>query len=676
MNLLKNIRLSTKISMGYGLVLLLMVVIAGVIYFGVTSIVNASRWVNHTYEVIRTAESVGAAMIDMETGQRGFMVTGQDEYLEPYHAGKQRILELLKKGRTLTSDNAEQGPRWDKVRELQSKWLSETAEVEIETRRQVEKGFESNANFDRISARTVGKQIFDDIRSILKNLDDQFTLSNRPQGNQLITLVTLDLVNMETGQRGFLLTGKEESLEPWVAGQRSLDNHLKQLNQVISGTRVSSSDIQNLKTRVQNWVDQAAQPEIDARREVNQHPLTMTDIKKMMQEGKGKFYMDTIRGLLKEIVDAEEVLIEVRFDDQQSSSNFVIATAIIGTLIAILFSAAIAAVIVRGISGPIALINRRLEEVAQGDLTQRIDIDTQDELGQLSRYLNAFVAQLQNTIQEIVHSSSELTSSASQVKSATSDSAQKLGQQADETVLVATSVNQMTQAIEEVARSTELANSSASQANDRTVEGNALVQETLKAIQALTNDVDSSSKVLGDLKSHSENIGTVLDVIKNIAEQTNLLALNAAIEAARAGEQGRGFAVVADEVRTLAKRTQDSTSEIETIITDLQAGSEKAVSVMEQSRSKSFETLEKAEKTGEFLSSINDAISKVLDMNTQISTAAQQQAAVTQDVNRSVANIETISKSTVNSAHTTQKIGEGVAQLSGDLQQLVRKFKV
>lgn len=455
-----------------------------------------------------------------------------------------------------------------------------------------------------------------------------------------------------------------------------MKTHISQLNQVIQGTSISVEDIQRLNMRISDWLKQAAEPEINARRDVNNYKLGMDDIKTMMRDGKGKFYMDTIRREIKDVVKAEETLIITRAESQQASSSFVISFTILGTLFAIAFSLFVAFFIIRGISAPINLINKRLRYVTNGDLTKRINLKSKNELGELSGYLDEFLSQLQTTIQEITESTCQLATSASQVKSATSESSVQLNNQADETIQVATAINQMAASIDEVARSTEAANESASIANSRAVEGNSLVQETLSSVKNLTDDVDSSAQVLAELKSHSEKIGTVLDVIKGIAEQTNLLALNAAIEAARAGEQGRGFAVVADEVRTLAKRTQDSTSEIEAIISDLQLRSEEAVTVMEQSRNKSAGTREKAEQMGTFLASINESISMVLDMNTQISTAAQQQSAVTQDVNRGIVNIEEISKTSASNAKETKKNGENLANLSDNLQNLVAKFKV
>jgi methyl-accepting chemotaxis protein len=217
-----------------------------------------------------------------------------------------------------------------------------------------------------------------------------------------------------------------------------------------------------------------------------------------------------------------------------------------------------------------------------------------------------------------VSSAKQLATAAEEMTVVSSQSSKGLLRQNNETIQVATAVNEMSSVVEKVTRNTENANIAASNANNELKAGKVLVDETLTSIRTLSVDVENSADALDRLKVHSESIGTMLDVIKNIAAQTNLLALNAAIEAARAGEPRRGFAVVADEVRTLAKRTQDSTSEIENIITKLQSGAEEAVSVMESSRSKSSISLQKAGQDGEFLSSISSTINTILDMSTQL----------------------------------------------------------
>jgi methyl-accepting chemotaxis protein len=676
-NFLRNMKLGKKIYAGYIIILILMTSVSVVVYSSITSIIDASKWVNHTYVVIRTGEDVAGAMVDMETGQRGFMVTGIDEYLEPYNDGIVRFDRLIKKGKELTSDNTAQVERWRKVAELKTEWVQEVAQTEIKARRQVTLGASATANFKTISARTVGKDIFDGIRGVLANLEAKFLQASSTQGAHLITLLTLDLVNMETGQRGFLLTGKEESLEPYNGGQISFQQNIEKLGSVMKGTTVTREETIELQSRVNNWLSQAAQPEIDARREMNRFSTSIDDIAIMMEQGKGKLLMDTIRARIREIVAEEEKLIIVRGDQQTASSAIGIGVTIIGTLIAIAISSTIAFFIVRGIMQPINATNTILKNITeQGDLTKRVAITSGDEIGEMGEYFNAFVSKLQGIIREIVESATQLSVAAEQMSKVAADTNEGLNRQNSETVQVATAMTEMAATVDEIARNSQNGSDAASSSDREAKSGNQAVSITIKTINELAGDVENSAMILENLKGDSENISAVLDVIKNIADQTNLLALNAAIEAARAGEQGRGFAVVADEVRTLAQRTQNSTSEIENLISALQKGAESAVNAMEQNRTKAAETVEQAAQAGEFLESITQGVSTILDMNSQIAVSSEEQAAVAQEINRSIVSIQSISDETSVGATQTSESSKEVTILGTRLRNLVEQFRV
>jgi len=256
------------------------------------------------------------------------------------------------------------------------------------------------------------------------------------------------------------------------------------------------------------------------------------------------------------------------------------------------------------------------------------------------------------------------------------DSATNIDNQRRETEQVATAMNEMAATVQEVARNASEAAGAASHADNEAGAGRAVVRETTASIENLAHEVESAAQVVQQLANDSESIGAVLDVIKGIAEQTNLLALNAAIEAARAGEQGRGFAVVADEVRTLASRTQDSTKEIEGMIEQLQNGARNAVEVMENGREKARTGVDQTKQAVQALDAITKAVATINQMNTQIASAAEQQRATTEEMNRNIININQIAEQTATSAIQTTTASDELARLSAQLQSLVNQFKL
>jgi len=356
----------------------------------------------------------------------------------------------------------------------------------------------------------------------------------------------------------------------------------------------------------------------------------------------------------------------------QRNETFVIG--LFALLIGIFFSF----ILTRTISKPICDVVVALNDIAagDGDLTQRLNEDGNNELARLGRAFNIFAEKIRGVIIDVTHSTETLSLSADEMSSIAQSTRMSVDQQKSGVEQVAAAINEMSASVQEVATNTSDAAHSAMEADDQAKHINIIVDDTIKSVSKLASEVERIGSVINELQNQTQNIDTVLDVIKGIAEQTNLLALNAAIEAARAGEQGRGFAVVADEVRTLASRTQDSTQEIQEIIESLQSGANSAVDAMKTGREEAEVTLQKAGEAGSSLVNITRAIESISAMNTQIATSAQEQSSVANDINQNISSISVLADQSAEGVTNSQNVSGKLSTLSNHLHSLVSQFKV
>ncbi|WP_445648612.1 methyl-accepting chemotaxis protein [Pseudomonas idahonensis] len=359
-------------------------------------------------------------------------------------------------------------------------------------------------------------------------------------------------------------------------------------------------------------------------------------------------------------------------EQYSSAFNLVVALLVLATGLTLLF----AWLLTRSITVPIANALSAAEEIAEGNLTRPIKVDGNDEAGRLLRAMAKMQEKLRDTLQRISGSATQLASAAEELNCVTEESARGLTQQNNEIEQAATAVNEMTSAVEEVARNAVSTSEASKNATASAGDGRDLVQETVSAIERMSSDVQGTASLIGDLANESRDIGKVLDVIRGLADQTNLLALNAAIEAARAGEAGRGFAVVADEVRALAHRTQQSTSEIERMIGSIQSGTEHAVDSMRNSTERAESTLNIARGAGLSLDTINSAIIEINERNLVIASAAEEQAQVAREVDRNLVNIRDLSVQSATGANQTSAASNELSRLAVDLNSMVARFSL
>ncbi|MGG5873395.1 methyl-accepting chemotaxis protein [Pseudomonas peli] len=344
--------------------------------------------------------------------------------------------------------------------------------------------------------------------------------------------------------------------------------------------------------------------------------------------------------------------------------------------LALVLTVILALMLTRSIVAPLTEAVRVAEVVASGNLTQSIDVQGSDEPARLLGALKSMQQSLRNTIQNISDSSTQLASASEELSAVTEDSTRGLHQQNNEIEQAATAVNEMTSAVEEVARNAVSTSEASSESNRTAQHGREQVRQTVESISHLADDVTHTATEVEQLAGQVRDISKVLDVIRSIAEQTNLLALNAAIEAARAGEAGRGFAVVADEVRALAHRTQQSTREIEQMVSGIQQGTDKAVNAMQNSNTRARSTLDIAKAAGQALDEIAAAISQINERNLVIASASEEQAQVAREVDRNLVNIRDLSMQSSAGANQTSAASQELSRLAVDLNALVARFSV
>ncbi|UVK99157.1 methyl-accepting chemotaxis protein [Pseudomonas sp. B21-048] len=630
---LGNVSVNRKLGIGFGLVLLLTLLITFTGWTGLSGVISRGDTLGFISSLNELTKDLRLARLDydMRRGEQG--PGAVNELISRLDTG-------LKTARTLIEQPGDVA-MIDQQLAAVSEYKRAFADMTQATATREDARSKLGATADNAVARVAEVE-----KSMLQG-------DSVAQFNSVIDLSKL-IQQARFQVRGYTYSGKPEAEQPALG---AIDNALKNLESLPS--QLPEQHIANLQQATDSL--KAYRAAVSQFRD--SQVASAAALKRMVTQG------DMLLDVSKKLTASQTV---ARDTDTAHAKNMLL----MATVLALAFGLFAAWAITRQIVIPLSQTLKVAERVAAGDLTHNLTSERQDELGQLQRAMQSMTLGLRELIGGISDGVTQIASAAEELSAVTEQTSAGVNSQKVETDQVATAMHEMTATVQEVARNAEEASEAAVAADQQAREGDRVVGEAIAQIERLATEVGNSTEAMGHLKRESDKIGSVLDVIKSVAQQTNLLALNAAIEAARAGEAGRGFAVVADEVRSLAQRTQKSTEEIEELIVGLQTGTQQVATIMDNSRSLTDSSVELTRRAGSSLESITRTVSAIQSMNQQIATAAEQQSAVAEEINRSVLNVRDVSEQTSAASEETAASSVELARLGAHLQRLVGRFKV
>ena len=633
-----NISVNMKLGLGFGLVLALTCILALTGWTSLGGLIDRSNWMSDITQL-------NAGLTKLRVVRLQYMLTNGDETaaqnvqttLDAFAAQQQALLVKFKSPENIKLLK-EQGTQIEAYKTSLNKMRSAYRT--------------GNSARDAMGANA--ENAYSLINAINTHVQQMPLSDQRFEQFQAITAAKEAFMLARYEVRGYTATTNAETEQKAVGQLDAAIASLKQLNVHFADSQQDA--LRQLETALHNYRS-ALQAYKTASVDAVQARKEMTD-----QGGA--------------IVSLSEQLYQIQLDRRDAESAQARTLQLISTLLALLVGVIAAVIITRQITGPLRDTLAVVERIASGDLSQDVKVTRRDELGVLQQGIARMGVTLRDLISGIRDGVTQIASAAEELSAVTEQTSAGANSQKVETDQVATAMHEMAATVQEVARNAEQASHAATGADEQARAGDRVVGEAIGQIERLAQDMHRSTEAMSLLQQESQKIGSVMDVIKSVAEQTNLLALNAAIEAARAGEAGRGFAVVADEVRGLAQRTQKSTEEIEELIAGLQQGTQQVASAMQGSRTLTDSSVELARKAGASLESITSTVSGIQSMNQQIAAAAEQQSAVAEEISRSILNVRDVSEQTAAASNETAASSVELARLGGQLQTLVSQFRV
>ena len=636
---LSNISVNMKLALGFGLVLTLTLLMAISDWLSLDKLIDRSNWMS---DITR----LNSSLTNLRVARLQYMLTDGDEAaaqnvqtnLDAFVVQQKQLIASFKSPENL------------KLLNEQHEIIKQYQSALVTMRKAYVESAVSRDEMDQYS------KVARDAMDLLKSRVMQSSASEQDRFEQLETLTTV--------REKFLVARYQ--VRAYIAAQTTANEQAarQQLNEAIASLTALNTYFVASAPETLRTLDDALAHYQHALQVYADTDKTITDMRKEMTDyGSG-------------ILNRSDALYTIQLERRDNESASANTIQLVSTLLVLLFGILAAVIITRQITRPLRETLEVVERIAGGDLSHNLRVTRRDDLGVLQQGIARMGTTLRELIGGIRDGVTQIASAAEELSAVTEQTSAGVNSQKIETDQVATAMHEMTATVQKVARNAEDASQAAAAADAEAREGDQVVNQAIDQIERLAVEVGRSTEAMAVLQQESDKIGSVMDVIKAVAEQTNLLALNAAIEAARAGEAGRGFAVVADEVRGLAQRTQKSTEEIQTLVAALQSGTQHVASVMNSSRSLTDSSVTLTRQAGTSLQGITRTVSNIQSMNQQIAAAAEQQSAVAEEISRSIINVRDVSEQTAAASDETAKSSIELARLGNQLQMMVSHFRI
>ena len=684
-----NMKFKTKLVGGYAIILAMMVIVTIVVYSSVSSLIQTQGWVAHTHEVLETSRSLSKSMVDMETGQRGFMLTGNDNFLAPFKAGNKQFEEHIEEAKNLVSDNPAQVARFDEVQKLKNEWMTNAGQWEIDLKRKVDNGELPPAALKNvlegkqidgsahISGHRAGKDMMDEQRILLEEIESI--------ERELMNTRSLDAVNTADSTQFISLWGTVlaviigvlliiviiRNVMSLLGGEPA--EVLKIVEKVALGNLTSNSNnsdkeegiLKEINTMVDSLKEKADAAELIGNGDFSVNIKAASDddelAKSMIQMKENINKMSDEVSLL--VVAAKGGKLGTRGDISQLKGGYQeIVSGINDTLDAVI--------------SPVQEGAKVLEVMATGDLTVRVTGEYKGDHQLLKNSINSLGDSVGGLIAKLKEAVEATASASTQISSSAEEMAAGAQEQSSQTTEVAAAMEEMSRTIVETANNATTSAEASQEASNKANEGSVKLEESKKGMGRIVTSTETVGKNISSLASKTEQIGEIAQVIDDIADQTNLLALNAAIEAARAGEHGRGFAVVADEVRKLAENTTKATKEIADTIKAIQSEAKDANVSMKEAGEAVKDGLHLTGEVGEVLNEILSSVDSVTGQISQVAAASEEQSATAEQVSTNVEAINNVANESAAGVQQIASASEDLNRLTENLSNLVDQFKI